>query len=176
MRGCLRNSKRRASSALSRCFSDASAALRDCYRADGHTCADGDPRVADALSTLGAQVRTACTDAQIVRTLGFGPFFTPAALSDRLGETCLGDAKSLAARSFGGPQGSLFESGSLDIEACIDTAYLEGARLISRSFGRQSRCVRSERFGGGCSASNTADWIQSSDLRTRARMEKRCQT
>src|SRR5262249_33053512 len=114
-----------AGSALATCVQKVGARTRKCYLDTGAPCAPTDERSVQALAKVGQKVLARCPDAATVQAAGFGAFATPAALVDRLKEACAGDPATLAARTFGGPQGALLVGATAATRNCLETAMSE---------------------------------------------------
>lgn len=127
------------SDALRQCFLSVSAATKQCYLSTNAPCDPAD-FVADE-NLLRTDIATACTGTA-VSELGYGDLLTIDTLGDRLIEECIGNASSLAARMFGGPQAAVLAQG-LDVP-CLDAAYSASVSYIDSAFTVQSDCVVDE--------------------------------
>jgi len=127
-----------ASGALSACFLDVGNATRQCYLNTGSACAASDAAITAAEAALQASVTGACTDGD-VQALGYGAQMTAAALADRLVESCKGNAATIAARIFGGPQGKVLAAGSGT--SCLDAAFAESVTFTDTAYQLQRACA-----------------------------------
>src|SRR5579871_628772 len=110
-----------AASALTSCTQRVAVAVRRCYLERGGPCAPGDARVAAALANLAQRIESRCSAAG-VQAAGYGALATPATLVARLEESCTGEPATLAARTFGGPQGAALAAASSAGRSCLATA------------------------------------------------------
>ena len=93
---------------LSSCIARVGARMRRCYLKTGAACPPGEPWSAQAAGQgrPPGSMRE-CSDAATVQALGYGAAATPATVTARVQEACTGEVASIAARTFGGPQGAL---------------------------------------------------------------------
>lgn len=160
-----------ASAALSECFLAVSDATRQCYVDTGSACDAASTAVADARNQLNADVLGVCDDAT-VQSLGYGAVLTAAGLAGRLDESCVGNAATLAARVFGGPQGAVladFDGGAG--ETCLSTVYAESASFIDAAFNLQRDCVLDE---GACVPATVNASIDSEALISQGSIDAAC--
>lgn len=168
-----------ASAALSACVRSTNTAARRCYLTAGNACSPADPRLSAALARLERRVASGCPDAATVGAAGYGPLMTRDALIDRLAEACLGEAASLAARSFGGPHGAVL-AGILAADdqtgqSCLTTAHRRGATVMEQALRMQSECVLRDRRGLTCDQSRLAAGLASATDRAVGRIEDACE-
>jgi hypothetical protein len=154
----LRNCERAIATGLERCFAQVSKRQNECYGATGDACVAAD--VARALARLASRVTRRCSDAAL-RQLGYGPLMTTAAMVGRLQEACQGEARTLAARTFGGPHGALLAAAAPDTTTCLGAAFSTAARLTRDAFAAQSRCIRRARAGRRCDAARVETEVAS---------------
>ncbi len=160
-----------ASAALSTCFLTVSDTTRQCYISTGSACATNDPALVAAANQLSASVTGACDDGT-VQSLGYGTSLTAIALADRLNEECLGNASTLAARSFGGPHATvLAEFDGAAGEGCLDAAYSESASFLDAAYNIQRTCVLDE---ANCVASTVAADIDAVATQSAAAIDAAC--
>lgn len=88
--------------ALRACIRDMNAAARPCYVESDTACAADDPAFLQALSLLADAVEESCTDGELFS-------LSKADLIGRLEYACRSNADSIAWRTFGGPQGAVWE-------------------------------------------------------------------
>lgn len=143
----LKACERTVATALGRCFTGVSRRLNRCYVDTGAPCPSTE--LERDLARLARRVTARCSDGE-VQQLGYGPLMTAAALIDRLEEDCRGEARTLAARTFGGPQGALLVSATPENTGCLAAAADSAAKLIRSALRSQSRCVRKARGGRVC--------------------------
>src|SRR5262249_8760908 len=87
--------------AVASCVGKVNARVRRCYAHTGAACPAGDAATGKAVAKLEAAIGKRCPDAASAQAAGFGALVTPAAVTDRARETCLGEAATIAARTFG---------------------------------------------------------------------------
>lgn len=139
-----------AAAGLRTCVTALNEAQRDCYLSDGSACAGNDPDVTAALAALDDVVGAACPDAATVRAAGFGDAFTTDSLVGRLSASCRTEAASLAARSFGGPQGAALPDADAAERTCLTSAHQGASALISSQLALYDDCIADQRDGGSC--------------------------
>jgi hypothetical protein len=145
-----------AASGLAACVQKVGSRARGCYLDTGHACPPGDPGVAGALSKLQAKVTANCPDAPTVQAAGYGAVATPAGLIARLKESCQGEPASIAARTFGGPQGALLVGAAADLKSCMGTGALESVKVVKKELKIDSACIRKAHKGDTCNLPKTA--------------------
>ena len=130
------------SAAMQRCYASSFAQTKACYDSSGAACADGDAVMQQAASDLRAAVAQSCVKDSLAREAGYGPLVTVEALGEQLADSCLGEAATLGARSFGGPQGRLISDPvAPNSAACASAAYDAAQALIQASFADYAACV-----------------------------------
>jgi hypothetical protein len=120
--------------ALEVCFSEISAAAADCYATGGSACAADDPAFTRTLNQLASDVEAACDDGDVL-SLG------AAALAERLQYACQSNADSLAWRTFGGPQGAVWEKAGESDKTCLLDAHEATANFAAESLGVINTCL-----------------------------------
>ncbi|MFT7578590.1 MAG: hypothetical protein ACI9MR_000248 [Myxococcota bacterium] len=123
-----------ASAGVRQCVADYSAAIRTCYQTDGTPCDTDAAGLASALGDLRAGLTAHCTDG------AFGGFTVDAVVA-RLENACSSEAEALAWRTFGGPQGAVFDSGDAASAACLLTAHTAGTTLVDGSLALLGDCL-----------------------------------
>lgn len=123
-----------AAQATRTCVSDLNAASEACHVDGGAPCADDDPGILAALSTLDAAVTTSCSDGE------FGSL-TVSALASRLRTSCVSEAASLSSRSFGGPDGVAYANAGATQQACVQTAHQTATTLIDDVLTSTNSCL-----------------------------------
>ncbi len=121
----------------------------------GHPVPSTDNGTTTALAKLQKKVLDKCPDAATVQAAGFGALATPAALAARLAEACSGNPSTIAARTFGGPQGALLTGADAATKQCLGTAMLESVKLARRVLKLDSACIRKAHRGKTCVTSKT---------------------
>ena len=175
----------RAATPGQRCESKAATALRTCakavakqtlrcYQQTGAACLGADAKVAAALAKLESKVLAACPDGTTVAAAGYPTLLTPAALVDRLGESCQGMPASLAARSFGGPHAAVRQAASATDKSCLDYAFVQGRKLIDYAMKQQSRCVVKTHAGGSCDPADVTAKIAAREAKSATAVQRRC--
>ena len=145
-----------AAAALGACANKVGGRVRACYGATGGPCAPADAQITGALAKLERTVLGKCPDAATVQAAGYGAAAAPAGLIARLKESCAGDPASLAARTFGGPQGALLVGATAGTKTCLDTAMLQATKLLQTTIAVDARCIRKAHRGGTCNLASTA--------------------
>lgn len=167
--------ERAAEGSLRRCIDAVSRASSRCYRLTGTDCTLADPEVAQAVARIEETLRRRCRTDATVRAAGFGPVATVAGLAARLGGTCRAEVASMAARSFGGPQGAALATAGNEAErACLRAAFRRGIRLIIGATRLQGRCVAAVRRGASCDTGRLAATTAALETRGREAIAKAC--
>jgi hypothetical protein len=151
--GCLPDAalcERAAAAGLNACVEQVNEAERTCYLENGPACAPDDAHVSAALAALQTGVAAACPNAAAVQAAGYGPSSTPGGLVGRLQAACRAEPASLAARTFGGPQGSALATGTAQAVACLTATHQAGSRLLQEDLTVYSTCVIDARGEGSC--------------------------
>jgi hypothetical protein len=141
--GCIAEAavcERAAANSLNACVESVNAAERDCFQNNGKACSPDAPDIELAVDTLVDTVGSACRRPDVVQAVGYGPMFTPGGLAGRLAGACRADPASLAARTFGGPQGAALATGTAQAECLIQT-HTAGAQLLRDQLSLYSSCV-----------------------------------
>jgi hypothetical protein len=162
-----------AARSLASCTRRVASLVRSCYLATGAPCASGDANIAAALARLQSRVLAHCPDDATVQT-SYGPLATPAALVGRLQEACAGEAATLAARTFGGPQGALLAGASQETIDCLGAANRTAAKLIARTLRRRSNCVMRAHANAQCDVDRTTGRIAAAVANAQARITAAC--
>ncbi len=126
---------------LNGCVEQVNEAERNCYLDEGAACAPDDTEISAALAALEDGVLAACPDEAAVQAVGYGPSFTPDGLVSRLQAACRAEPASLAARTFGGPQGAGLATGTAQAIACLTATHQAGTRLLRDGLALYSNCV-----------------------------------
>ncbi len=164
-----------AAKALQGCVKLATKAQAKCYDATGAHCAPTDANLAKALAKVGKSTAK-CTDDATVQSVGYGPGFTLAGLTVRLEQFCLAEARSIAARSFGGPAG-VPSGGFLTVPSqgdCLFNAHKVGAKHLSTAAKTNSKCVQKQQKSGNCDTAKTAAKIDKSRVKSTAKINDKC--
>ena len=163
-----------AATALASCTQRVAAKVRRCYLATGRPCPRGDVGVATVLGGLARLLKSRCANTAIVRAAGYGPLVTPATLIARLQESCAGEPATLAARTFGGPQGAVLAGATPADERCLATAYDQASKLIKATVLTDSGCIRQAHGGGTCSLAQTAARVTAAETKAQATIAMAC--
>ncbi|MDX2166281.1 MAG: pectin acetylesterase-family hydrolase [Deltaproteobacteria bacterium] len=134
---------RGAADALADCVAQLSQVERACYAAGGRACTDDSPALVAQLGALAGTVGAECPSDAAVHAAGFADPFSVAGLTTRLADACRADAASLAARSFGGPQGAALAGADADGKACLTAAQQAATALIVDDLGTYNTCLAS---------------------------------
>ncbi|MBI3782207.1 MAG: hypothetical protein HY270_02280 [Deltaproteobacteria bacterium] len=163
------------SRALAGCFGSVSKHERDCYLQTGQACATADAKISSALNGVARRITKSCSTSGTLETLKYGPQLTVAALVTRIQTDCLGEAQSLVARTFGGPQAALLAGPPpADTVACLKMAYTQAAQLIAGSFKLQSKCARRFHQGKTCDLTALAASIAKKDATASTKITRAC--
>src|SRR5581483_11620790 len=138
-----------AASALVSCVQRVAVAERRCYLATKAPCPPGDTRVAAALAKL-------------------------APLVARLAESCAGEPATLAARTFGGPQGAVLVGATSADASCLGAAYKEGSALIKATARAQGGCIQRTHAGGSCNVASTAARVSAAASKAQTKIAAAC--
>jgi hypothetical protein len=160
-------------SAVGRCLKQVNARVRRCYAETGAPCAPSDTKVAKAVGALEQRITSNCTEAG-AQAAGFGALVTTAAVVDRAREACLGEPATLAARTFGGPQGALLQGAPADVRSCLDSAFAASAKFLAAAHRKQSACIRKSHRGGTCDLVGTNVGVGTLEVKAAAEVEKAC--
>ena len=131
--------------ALRTCVVDYGAATRGCYEASDAACASGDASTTAALDDLQASIEASCEDAEFLS-------LSTDDLVGRLRNACESEASSLAWRTFGGPQGSVWPDADANAHSCLTAAHETATTLLSDSLGTIGECLAA----GDCDAATIA--------------------
>ena len=123
------------------CIGAVNQAWDTCYQDSGAPCTADDSNVAAALGALETAVTEACADGEFLS-------LTTDALVGRVQNSCASEANSIAWRSFGGPQGAVWETATSGQQACLVEAHAQAAALVDGSLGAINDCLS----GGECDA------------------------
>jgi len=148
----------------------------DCYGATGAACAANDAKIADALDKLAKTVGKKCPDDATVQAAGYGPSMTAQALIARLQSSCRAETASLAARTFGGPQGAALAKANMAGQACLAALHEEGSKLLTGRTKAQNVCVDKQRKKGNCKLTKTTEKIAALESDAAANIALACGT
>ena len=160
--------------ALGSCVSRVNALARRCYAKTGAACAANDAGVARAVAMLERGITKSCAPDATAQAAGYGALVTTSALLDRAREACLGEAATIAARTFGGPHAALLQGATDDVKACLDTGFAESAKLLVSSYRTQGACIRKAHKGGVCNPVAIANTVATLELKAAAKVTKKC--
>jgi hypothetical protein len=161
-------------SAVGGCVARVNTLVRRCYANTGAACAADDAKVGRALASLARKVNHSCPTDATAQGAGYGAVVTRAAVLDRAHEACLGEAATMAARTFGGPQAALLSGATPDVRACLDTAFAESGKLLVSSYRTQSSCIRQSRSGAFCNTGVVAITIAAQELKAETKVGAAC--
>src|SRR6185369_5288071 len=136
------------------CVKSVSKQLGKCFGKTDAACASDDEKIVKALAALAKKIGKKCTDAT-VQAAGYGPSMTAAGLATRLQSQCRADAASLAARTFGGPQGAAWAAQDAAGKTCLAALHEQGTKLLTGVAGAQNTCVDKQRKKGNCDTAKT---------------------
>jgi hypothetical protein len=139
-----------APAALRACVADYSAAIAACYEDTDAPCGTDDPALAAALEAMDASLAASCSTDD--PDASFGALDLDA-LPGRLRNACASEASSLAWRTYGGPQGSVWPSAGGAGQACLADAHASVATMVDASLTAVGDCLAGE----ACDAPAVAD-------------------
>jgi hypothetical protein len=126
------------------CIGEVNAAWESCYADDDGPCAADDADVTAALAALETSVRAGCADDD------FGSLSVDA-LVGRLQTSCSSEANSIAWRTFGGPQGSVWPDATGGDQSCLQTAHASASAMVDGALVAINTCLED----GDCSGVDT---------------------
>ena len=127
--------------ALQSCVVSVSQAIGSCYADSGAPCDESDPDIEAALSGLQVAVKDACVDGELLS-------LSVDAVAGRLQNTCRSQADSIAWRTFGGPQGSVWPVAGDDGRACLQSAHERAVQFVDRSLSAANNCLAQDSCDG----------------------------
>ena len=169
-----RRCERSVAAAVASCVTKVDARVRRCYADTGVACPAADPTIAAAVAKLEGAIGKGCPDGASAQAAGFGALVTPTAVVDRAREACLGQAATIAARTFGGPHAALLVGAPADVRACLDTAFAESAKLLESSYRVQRSCIRKAHGDRICVPDLAAGRIASLEAKATSRVAAAC--
>ena len=161
-------------SAIAGCVSRVNARARRCYANTGAACLPDDAVVARAVAGLERTIGARCATDATAQAAGYGTVVTTAALIDRAREACLGEAATIAARTFGGPQAALLDGASPGEASCLDAAFGESGKLLVAAYRAQGSCIRKAHAGGFCNTAAVTNKVASLEQKAAARIATNC--
>jgi Pectinacetylesterase len=163
-----------ATAALTSCMYSVASAVRRCYLDTGSNCAPGDAHVAKPLAQLAQKVEKRCSSAAVVQDAGYGASATPATLVARLQESCAGEPATLAARTFGGPQGAILAGVSSTDKACLAAAHQQASLLLKTTARADGACIRGAHAGRTCDVARTMARVATAESKAQAKIGVAC--
>lgn len=130
-----------AATSLQQCVKALNDATRACYANDNRACADDDDAVISALDAAQASVQSECGSDQGVLAAGFGANRTLSGLVSKLRVSCVSETESLAARTYGGPQGVVWADADATTRACLTDAHASATALIDQAYAARAQCI-----------------------------------
>lgn len=162
--------------AISACVSSVNNATRNCYLNTGAACPANSGKIATALERLTNRVLANCPDPTTLAAAGFGPLVTSAKLLDRLKAECTGQAATLAARTFGGPEAVVLARATQPERACLEKAHVEATALISQGLSVETPCARAPLTGGTCNVADVKGQLAIKEVNAATNIAKKCTT
>ena len=160
--------------AIAACVSSVSNTTRSCYLNTGAACPENSGKIATALQRLSNRILVNCPDAGTLAAAGYGPMVTTTTLLDRLKAECLGEARTLASRTFGGPDGVVLARDTQTQRACLDKAHVESTALISQGLAVETPCARAPLTGGTCNVADVKGQIAIKEVNAATNIAKKC--
>ncbi|MBM4243432.1 MAG: hypothetical protein FJ148_06395 [Deltaproteobacteria bacterium] len=160
--------------AIAACVSSVNNATRSCYLSTGDACPTGSGKVATALQRLTNRVLGNCSDAATLAAAGFGPLVTATKLLDRLKAECVGQAATLAARTFGGPKAVLLARATQPERACLEKAHVEATALISQGLAVETPCARATITGDICNVVDVKGQLAIKEVNAATQIATKC--
>lgn len=161
-------------SAVASCVSRVNALTRRCYAKTGAACAPGDTAVARAVAGLERTIQARCAPDATAQAAGYGALVTTGALVDRAREACLGEAATIAARTFGGPHAAALAAATPAQKSCLDKAFAESGKLLVSAFRQQGACIRKTRTGGFCNKVAVENKVASFAQKATSKLAAKC--
>jgi hypothetical protein len=149
--------------ALSSCVADYGADVELCYLGNGGPCAPNDLGTEGTLDDLESSVRAQCGDG------AFGGLSADA-LVGRLRNACASEASSIAWRTYGGPQGTVWPKADAAARQCLAAANAAASTLVSDSLGAIDDCLDS----ATCDAAGLASERAQLNAAAQAEVEAAC--
>lgn len=165
--------ERAAVASLASCMRRVASRARNCYLDTGGPCSSGDAKVAAALAKLQGRVLARCPDDATVQA-SYGALATPASLVGRLQEACSGEVATLAARTFGGPQGALLIGAPAETHDCLGAANLAASKLIAQALRVRSACVLRAHKNAQCNVDKTTARVAAAVAKAQAKITTSC--
>jgi hypothetical protein len=160
--------------AIAACVSSVNNTTRNCYLNTGSACAANNGKIKTALQRLTNRVVVNCPDSGTLAAAGFGPLVTTNTLLDRLKAECVGEATTLAARTFGGPRGLVLSRATDTQRACLEKAHIEATALISQGLSIETPCARAPLTGGTCNVPDVKGQIAIKEVNAVTNIAKKC--
>jgi len=166
--------EKRAARELRACGNAVARQHLQCVKKTGAICPGSDAKIAASLARLAAKVLADCPDGATVAAAGYPAALTPAALVDRLQESCGSMSMSLVARAFGGPQAAVRAGADRTAQTCLDHAYGQGRTVADYAFWQRSACLQSAHAGRACDATKIEERVAAKEARAAISIARRC--
>jgi hypothetical protein len=135
---------------LGKCVKSVLKAHSGCVEDTGAACAADDANIVKALGKLTAGVAKKCkSDADVV-SVGYGPNFTVAGLSQRLASACTAETNAVVRRTIGGPHGAAYAGASGFFKTCMIDTVAKAGKYLGDIVKNQGKCLGDVRKGKGC--------------------------
>jgi hypothetical protein len=141
-------------------------ALSTCIRSVA--CDPLDAKLTAALDGAETLIVDKCVDDAAVGAAGYAPL-TPAGLGARFRAACSREIDSIAARSFGGPSGSLLASADKADTKCLLTAGKEAGKLIAKWLKQVGKCA-----GKTCDLDKVEAALTKASEKAVTKLDKKC--
>ena len=128
--------------ALRMCISTVNTLAQNCYAENGVACGKDNEGFVTALSTLENKIENACGDGELLS-------LSVDAAVGRLQNSCQSQADSMAWRTYGGPQGAVWDTATAEDKNCLQTAYSTVSELVDSSLASINLCLEQ----GNCETS-----------------------
>jgi len=159
---------------LSACVSTVNNSTRSCFLTTGAACAANNQKIQLALERLANRVLSNCPDAATLTAAGYAPLVTKQTLIDRLQAACTGEATTLAARTFGGPEGFVLGRATQTQRACLEKAHNEATLLITQALAVETPCARAPLTGGVCDVADAKGQVAIKEVNSATNIAKKC--
>jgi hypothetical protein len=110
-----------------------------------------------------------------VQALGYGTAATPQGLIARVRESCIGEAATIAARTFGGPKGAIVRNADSPTRTCLSRAASTAVKLIRREARARAACIaKAHGRQKPCDVADTNSKIMAAETSGRNALDTAC--
>jgi hypothetical protein len=115
-----------------------------------------------------------CPDSTTLAAAGFAPLVTASTLVDRLQAACTGEPATLAARTFGGPEGVVLARATQTQRSCLEKAHREASLLTTQVLSVETPCARAPVTGGTCDVAQVKGQVAIKEVNAATSIAKKC--